>query len=71
MALRGTGQALGVQRIGEGGKDAIERAGQRQVDAVYSAVGEATSNEPFITGPAHRRSDLRALGIGRNVDIYA
>ena len=71
MALRGTSQALGIQPVTDGGRDSIERAGQRQVDAVYSAVGEGTSTEPFITGPPHRRSDLRALGIGRNVDIYA
>lgn len=74
MSLRATGQSMAVRPITDGGFDAIERAGQRQVDAIYSAVGEPTSNDPFITNgyePTAARRAAQALGIGRNVDAYA
>lgn len=74
MSLRATGQSAAVRPIGDGGYDSVERAGQRQVDAVYSAVGEPTSTDPFITNgyePTAARRAAQALGLGRNVDVYA
>lgn len=54
-----------------GGIDSANRAGERQVDAIFSAVGADTTNTVFIGTPGRNRNDLRALGIGRNVDVYA
>lgn len=74
MSLRATGQSMAVRPVTDGGYDAIERAGQRQVDAIYSAVGEPTSNDPFITNgyePTAARRAAQSMGIGRNVDAYA
>jgi hypothetical protein len=65
---------MAVRPVTDGGYDALERAGQRQVDAVYSAVGQPTSNDPFITNgyePTAARRAAQALGLGRNVDVYA
>lgn len=74
MSLRSTGQSMAVRPVTDGGYDSVTRAGQRQIDAIYSAVGEATCNEPFITAdfaPSAARRQAQAMGLGRNVDIYA
>lgn len=73
MAIEKPGGTSRVQPVttGSSGLDAANRAGQREVDAIFSAVGADTSNSVFIGTPGRNRNDLRALGIGRNVDVYA
>jgi len=73
MAIEKSGGTSRVQPVTRGsrGLDAANRAGQREVDSIFSAVGADTSNSVFIGTPGRNRNDLRALGIGRNVDVYA
>ena len=77
MAIEKSGRVSGAQPISgagtggsTGGIDSANRAGERQVDAIFSAVGADTTNTVFIGTPG-RRNDMRAIGIGRNVDAYA
>ncbi|MFN2527203.1 MAG: hypothetical protein ABR584_00630 [Candidatus Baltobacteraceae bacterium] len=77
MAIEKSGGVSRLQPINSGGTagasggiDSVNRAGERQVDAIFSAVGADTSNTVFVGTPGRNRNDLRALGIGRNVDVY-
>ncbi|MDQ6930223.1 MAG: hypothetical protein M3126_06110 [Candidatus Eremiobacteraeota bacterium] len=49
--------------------DSIIAAGQRQIEAVRTAAGAIAGR--FIGTPPRQGFDLRHLGIGRNVDVYA
>ena len=51
------------------GADSIIATGQRQLDAVRAAAGAVAGR--FIGTQPRQGFDLRHLGIGRHVDVYA
>ena len=72
MNLRPAGQTAAVRPVTDGGYDSVQRLGERQVDAIYSAAGEP-GDEVFVPAPRFsvERRVARAIGVGRNVDAYA
>ena len=72
MSLRPAGQSAPVRPISDGGYDSVQRLGERQVDAIYSATGQP-GEDVFLPAPAFpvERRIARAIGLGRNIDAYA
>ena len=67
MSIDKPGEPLRVGKTSPKARTSIIQTGQRRVEAV-STPGVA---DRFIGTPPRQGFDLRHLGIGRNVDVYA